>query len=147
MGETVKKPRIYNWHLSEIEWHGKNYLVARGYVWGSNRFIDSITLRTSEVKNIKYDYDQKMCLIQTRNTLYYCPMEYFDIEGQERHLDLMSKSDFENLKELVENRQNSTIDAGSVLLTISTFSFYYFHDIYYINTSNFDIYLIKIFYY
>ena len=130
MERIIEKPRLYNWFVFELEWYGKMVKTVCGNVWGDSRFPDSNYLNhTSEVKDVNYDYEKRMCTVRTRNSVYYCPMEYCDYYEQEKYADLLES--FEKIKEIAINRNEPSIDDGKILLTLTTFDDYYFHSMYY----------------
>lgn len=130
----ILKPQVYNWYigLRTSNRTGEEYNVLRGNVWGSDKFIDSAMLTTSIIRKLEFDYDRKLCIVTTHNSVYYCPMEYCNVEKQERkYPGRIPDEEFVKILDIVENRTEPTIDDGKILITLSTFDFYYFHSLYY----------------
>ena len=134
MSKIIEKPRVYNWYIGErISSHtGEEYDVLRGNVWGNDKFIDSDMLTSSRIRDIEYDYDRQLCIVTTQNTVYYCPMEYCNVEKQERKYPGRIRDEkFDKILDIVKDRKEPMIEDGNILITVSTFDHYYFHDLYY----------------
>lgn len=130
----IEMPRVYNWYigLRTSQHTGEDYSVVRGNVWGSDRFIDSAMLTSSKIRNLEFDYERQMCIATTQNTVYYCPMEYCNVEKQERkYPGQLPDEEYLKILDIVKNRKDPMIDEGKILITLSTFDYYYFHSLYY----------------
>lgn len=126
-----KKTMLHYWHLTVRNDGEDQFIQAQGIVTGHKRIGDSRQLYSSAVQSINVNWDAKEVLIQTRNTLFHCPMEYLDFEKQDKYPELVPE--YEEVKEkYMGKKQEPTIEAGNVLVVFSDFDEYYFHSLYYI---------------
>lgn len=130
----VKEQKIMlrYWHLViAYDEKREQSVQAQGIVTGHYRIADSQYLYSSEVRDVKVDWDAEEALIQTRNTLFHCPLEYCDFKKQDEYPELLP--DYEEIKEKYKDkRQDHTIEPGKVLTVFSNYDDYYFHSLFYI---------------
>ena len=126
-----QKVMLHYWCLTLRNGGEEQFTQAQGIVTGHYRIADSRYLYSSEVKEIKIDWDEEEALIQTMNTLYHCPLEYIDFKKQDESPELLP--DYEEIKERYKDkRQDPTIEPGKVLTVFSNYDDYYFHSLFYI---------------
>ncbi len=129
--QKEQKVMLHYWHLTiSGDWEGE-FVQAQGIVTGHHRIADSKYLYSSEVKEVKIDWEAEEALVQTKNTLYHCPLAYLDFRKQEEYPELLPE--YEEIKEKYKDkRQDPTIEQGKVLTVFSNYDDYYFHSLYYI---------------
>lgn len=131
MGEVqVEKVRLFNWYTEKIEKHGKEYIIVWGNVIGHYRLCDSDFIHTSPVESIEIQEETGEVVICTCNTRYYCLLNSWNFEKQDKNPEA-----FRNYAQLKEKYQvkndEAPIEPGKVLLSISNYDSYYFHSFYY----------------
>jgi len=109
--------------------NGKEYVLAHGNVSGHKRLIDTMHIHTSEIQSITINKNTEELIIATRNTEYYCPLEYCKWEQQDENADLIPEYNW--IKKHYRNKLDiPEIDEDKVLLTLSNFDKYYYHSAY-----------------
>ncbi len=127
----VEKVRLYNWYVEEVEEKGEKYIRAKGNVVGHYRFWDSQNIFTSEIESIDVLEESGEVVICTKNTRYFCLLDSWNYEAQDKHPDAFPN--YMELKEKYDARKvRPTIEPGKVLLSISNYDSYYFHDLYFV---------------
>lgn len=125
-----RKTMLHYWHLEKLSTDKEEFIQARGNVTGHNRIADSSPLFSSPVQDVTIDWEAEEAVIQTKNTLYHCPLEYLDFDEQEKNPEPLP--DYEKIKEMYhEKRNDPVIEPGKVLVVFSDFDEYYFHSLYY----------------
>jgi len=129
-GTKEYRAMLYHWYIDERTEEGDTYQFARGNVKGSIKFIDSTRIFTSEIRGMELDEAAEEMILHTRNSIYYCPLNYCQFHKQAKAPHLIPG--FEYLREKYEGKlTNPTIESGSVLLVLSNFDEYYFNSLYY----------------
>lgn len=127
-----RKTMLHYWHLLKLSIDGEEFIQAQGNVTGHARIGDSGPLFSSAVQEVTIDWEAEEALVQTRNTLYHCPLDYLNFEKQESSPELVPC--YTEIKEKYQgNRKEPTIEPGKVLVVFSDFDEYYFHSLYYIS--------------
>ena len=112
-----------------VKWNGKEYVLAHGNVSGHKRLIDTMHIHTSEIQSITINKNTEELIIATRNTEYYCPLEYCKWEQQDKNADLIPEYNWIK-KHYRKKLDIPEIDEDKVLLTLSNFDKYYYHSAY-----------------
>ncbi|WP_022765295.1 hypothetical protein [Butyrivibrio sp. XPD2006] len=125
------KAQLHNWYISEHEFFGKMRKIAHGIVTGHKKLEDSIYVHSSEVKAIHVDEEEEEMVITTGNSVYHCPLSYWDFKEQDEYPNAIP--DYEQLKEKYNRAiEYPTIEPGKVLLVLANFCKFYFHSLYYV---------------
>ena len=125
-----EKVKLYNWYVSEAEKHGVTYLRAHGNVMGHYNFWDSQFIHTSPIESIDVLEETGEVRIVTKNTRYYCPLNSRHWEDQDHFEN--DFPDYEKWRKKYKKKEVPPIEPGKVLLRISNYDSYYFHDLYYV---------------
>lgn len=128
-GEVARKVYLLNWHIEPFEHKGLTYIRAVGNVVGHYRFEDSEWIHTSDIEEIDVDEESSEVIICTRNTRFFCKIDSWDFEEQDLYVDVFPNYEYYKNKYKVE--KEDPIEPGKVLLSISNYDSYYFHDIFY----------------
>lgn len=116
-------------YVDKMIQNGKEYVLAHGNVSGHKRLIDTMHIHTSEIQSITINKNTEELIIATRNTEYYCPLEYCKWEQQDENADLIPEYNW--IKKHYRNKLDiPEIDEDKVLLTLSNFDKYYYHSAY-----------------
>lgn len=134
----IKKIWLFNWYVEEIENNGIKIKIARGNVTGHYRLWDSDYIHTSAVESIEFLHETNEVVIETQNTRYFCPLNSWDIEQQEVYKDHFPKFEYYINEYYTIEKKDKTIEPGKVLLTISNYDTYYFHDFYYMREGEYE---------
>jgi len=127
--QCIKKPngvaQLYYWAVVRRE----DRLHMCGNVVGHTKFVDSRNIHTSQVMHMQIDWDAGLLIAQTRNTLYYCPLEYCDFDKQDEEPDLIEgyAQIRAGYKDLIVEQEKPDIEEGQILLVFSNFDTYWFH--------------------
>lgn len=125
-----RKLQLHYWHVDEISYKGEKYLMAHGVVSGHHKHNDATYIDTSEVKELTIDKEKGVAIIKTKNSEYYCPLEYCRWRKQDKTPQFLPE--YEWIKEKYQGRiEYPTIEDGKILLVISNFDEYYFNSFYY----------------
>lgn len=126
-----RKTKLYHWYPEKRVDAEEEFVIFRGHVSGHPRLADSTFINTSKLMQQQVDWEQGELLVQTRNTLYHCPLEYADFAKLENCKELIPE--YDRIKAAYEGKMiRPQIEPGKVLLVISNFSDYYFHSLYYV---------------
>ena len=124
-----KRTQLHYWYVDKMIQNGKEYVLAHGNVSGHKRLIDTMHIHTSEIQSITINKNTEELIIATRNTEYYCPLEYCKWEQQDENADLIPEYNW--IKKHYRNKLDiPEIDEDKVLLTLSNFDKYYYHSAY-----------------
>lgn len=119
--------RLFYWHVTKDE---NGVLNAHGNVTGHKRLADTTCIHTTEITYIAIDAEKEEAILQTKNTVYHCPLVYLHLGRQDEWPDVIP--DYESIKDKYKDkRPQPTIEPGKVLLVICNFCGYYFHSLYY----------------
>ncbi len=130
-GEQLRPTKLYYWYPEKCTDENGDYVIMRGRVSGHPRLTDSIFIYTTRVMQQQVDWERGELLVQTRNTLYHCPLEYADLAKLEEHREWIPE--YDRIKAAYEGKiLYPQIEPGKVLLVLSNFSEYYFHSLYYV---------------
>lgn len=125
-----RKTKMYEWYIDNVNSVYGDYKCLHGLVSGHDRLQDSIDTHTSEVLGIMIDYVENECVVQTRNTTYYCPLAYCDFDTQDKTWELVP--DYEIIKEIYyDTIKKPKIEPGKVLLVVANWRRYYFDSLFY----------------
>lgn len=124
-----KRAQLHYWYVDKMRQNGKEYVLAHGIVSGHKRLTDTMFIHTSEIQSITINKNIEELIIATRNTEYYCPLEYCKWEQQDKNADLIPEYNW--IKKHYRNKLDiPKIDEDKVLLTLSNFDKYYYHSAY-----------------
>lgn len=126
----ARKVYLYNWHIEPLQHKKLTYIRAVGNVVGHYRFEDSEWLHTSDIEKIDVDEESSEVIICTRNTRFFCKISSWDFEEQDLYVDVFPNYEYYKNKYKIEKKE-VVIEPGKVLLSISNYDSYYFHDFYY----------------
>ena len=125
----IKKVRLFNWYLSEAEHLGVPYIRCNGNVVNHHRFWNSQWIWTSDIHEIDVQEEIGEIIITTRNTRYHNKIDSWDWNEQDKHPDAFPN--YQYFREKYKVEKEDPIEPGKVLLSISNYDSYYFHDIFY----------------
>lgn len=124
-----KRAQLHYWYVDKMRQNSKEYVLAHGIVSGHKRLTDTMFIHTSEIQSITINKNIEELIIATRNTVYYCPLEYCKWEQQDKNADLIPEYNW--IKKHYRNKLDiPEIDEDKVLLTLSNFDKYYYHSAY-----------------
>ena len=126
----TRKVYLFNWHIEPFEHKGLTYIRAVGNVVGHYRFEDSDWLHSSDIEAIEVDEESSEVIICTRNTRFFCKIDSWDFEEQDLYVDVFPNYEYYKNRYKIEKKEVA-IEPGKVLLSISNYDSYYFHDFYY----------------
>lgn len=130
-----RKLQLHYWYIDEHERNGERFRIAHGIVTGHNRLMDSTYMHSSSVQEIRINEDEGEAVITTKNSVYYCPLEYCNFDKQNGYPGLIPE--FISIREKYEDRiMYPSIEPGKVLLVLANFCEYYFHSLYYVPTDS-----------
>lgn len=128
-----RKLMFHYWYIDKIEKPNSelSFVYGHGYVTGHAKIHDSEFINTSVIQNVEVDEFEGMVIIHTKNSAYYCPIEYCDFEKQDKFPQLIP--DYEMLRrQYYKKMPDPKIEAGKVLLIVSNFDPYFFNGMYYL---------------
>lgn len=131
-GVNGRKLQLHDWYIGEHKFGNDNmYRIVHGVVTGHKKLEDSIFMHSSEVKAFHVDEEEKEMVVTTRNSVYHCPLAYWNFKDQDKYADVIH--DYEALKEKYQGTIDyPSIEPGKVLLVLANFCEYYFHSLYYV---------------
>ena len=131
-GVNGRKLQLQDWYIGEHKFgNGNMYRIVHGVVTGHKKLEDSIFMHSSEVKAFHVDEEEKEMVVTTRNSVYHCPLAYWNFKDQDKYADVIH--DYEALKEKYQGTIDyPSIEPGKVLLVLANFCEYYFHSLYYV---------------
>ena len=131
LSSSEERPtKLFDWHVDLSEREEGPVLHAHGTVTGHPRLPDSMFVNTTRILHFVIDHEKGEAILQTRNTLYHCPLSYLHFSEQDQWPDALPE--YELLKEKYKDKKTGpTIEPGKVLLVICNFTEYYFHSLYY----------------
>lgn len=125
------KAKLYYWYIDWKNYNGMNYMIIHGNVTGHSRFRDSIHISSSPIESVDVDMENGVVVVQTKDTIYSCPMSYCCFRKQDTFPDLVPG--YPVIKEQYAGKiEYPKIGQGKVLLVMSDFDEYYFHSMCYI---------------
>lgn len=127
--DSARRVMLHYWYVDEISHGGEKYKLAHGIVSGHRRLADATFIHTSMIKKIYIDEKYAEAVIETKNTVYFCPLAYCRFDKQ----DIMPEfiPDYETIKAKYDGKiEYPTIEEDKVLLVFSNFDEYYFNSLY-----------------
>ena len=127
-GDTLDRPvMLHEWYVSK---DADGDLIGHGIVTGHKRLSDSMKIHTSPIMSFVIAEERKEAVLQTKNTIYHCPLIYLRYKKQDNWPNVLPN--YASLKEKYAGKQPlPTIDPGKVLLVLANFCEYYFYSLYY----------------
>ena len=125
------KVKLYYWNIDWKNYNGVNYMIVHGNVTGHSKFRDSVYMASSPIEYVKADVENGIVIVETKDTVYSCPMTYCCFSKQDIFPDLIPGYPAMK-KEYLGKVEYPKIGQGNVLLVMSDFDEYYFHSMCYI---------------
>ena len=122
---------MHNWYIKRLEEATEPFICLQGNTSGHPRLVDSAWTYSSAVQSIYCDFDNGEVLVQTRNTLFHCPMAECTFDVQEKYAEFVPM--FDKMRERYENGGiKPRIEPGKVLLVVANWCEYYYHSCFYV---------------
>ncbi|MDO5403280.1 MAG: hypothetical protein Q4F11_07560 [Eubacteriales bacterium] len=127
--DNSRKLKMYYWYIDERENHKNKGIVLHGIVTGHVNIADSTFIHTSRVQNTYINKDEHELIVETKNSVYHCPLAYCEFAKQDEREDLVP--DYAQIKDTYSGKiKPPVIEAGNVLLVMSNFDSHHFHSLY-----------------
>lgn len=127
--ENIRKLKMYYWYIDEREHQQKKGIVLHGIVTGHTNIADSTFIHTSRVQKTYLNEDEHELIVETKNSVYHCPLAYCEFAKQDEREDLVP--DYSRIKANYSDKiERPVIEAGNVLLVLSDFDSHHFHSLY-----------------
>lgn len=117
---------LHYWYIQSCN----GIFIARGNVTGNPKINDSVRIHTSPVVSVSVDENNGEVLVFTVNSIYHCPLDYWDFGKQDEYEIKDLIPDYDSLKEKNSAKtEYPEIEQGKVLLVLADFCDYYFHSL------------------
>ena len=123
---------LNNWYIEDIDrtiFNKKNCQIAIGYCINHRKLPDNTLLHSSKVLSLYLDSSKQEIIIESRNSIFHCPLDYCNFHQQDKTPHLIPY--YEKVKKQHENSDAyPKIEEGNFLLVLSSDYHFLFHSAY-----------------
>lgn len=123
MENNNRTPQLHHWYIQYISSFDA---IGHGIVSGHNRLPDGSDIHTSNVQSLYVNWADEELIMETKNTVYHCPLASCNFNRQDYTPDIVP--DYDRIRE--KYMIIPTIEPGKVLLALDSNAPYYFHSLY-----------------